>query len=363
MAKCELTLHLEEERESYRPGDVVKGYVEVRADEEVQCNGLTVGCRWKTHGKGNTDRGQLLSQDLFQGRWLAGAVQRYPFTLELPAGPYTYHGHYVNVAWAIQAQADIPWAFDPKAEREIVLEPDPEAEPDWLAAVGDSLLLPYELQQKAKGEPIEKARQGSKWLGNALGLGCFLIIGVPMVAGFVVSLYYVVSFARGNVPTGEGIPALVFAVVLGLMLGVGGFKMFRNLVARKKIGKVTFELEPRLLRRGDAIRLQVFCQPQEDTELVTAVARLRAQEEAVRGSGTNKKSFRELVYEQETEIALGRTLSAGLPFQAQGTVPIPADAPPSFMAHDNKLQWTVALRLDIARWPDWVEEREIVVHP
>lgn len=363
MAKCDLTIHLEDEQEVYRPGDVVKGYVEVRADAEVQCNGLTVGCRWKTHGKGNADRGESISQDVFQGTWRAGAVQRYPFAIELPGGPYTYHGHYVNVAWEVHAQADIPWAFDPKAEREIVLEAHPEQPPEWLTAVGDSRMLPYDLQQTAKGEPIEEASRSSKRFGNILGLGCLLVVGVPMIIGLFVAGSYALRFAQGDLSADQGLPAVVFTLVLAAILGGLAVKLFRNLLARKKVGQVDFDLEPRLLRRGDETRIRLSCQPREETELVTATARLRAREKAVRGSGTNKRSFRHVVYEEETEIALGRTLQAGLPFRAEGTIKIPADAPPSFLGGSNRLQWTVALRLDIARWPDWEETRSIVVHP
>lgn len=135
------------------------------------------------------------------------------------------------------------------------------------------------------------------------------------------------------------------------------------LPATVELGEVTFEVEPRLLRSGDEVGIDVFCQPKEETELRAAVVRLQAEEQVVRGSGTNKTTFKEVVYEETREIAPGRSLPAGLPFQAQGTVPIPAGAPTSFIAHDNQLQWTVSLRLDVARWPDWVEERTILVHP
>lgn len=381
MARCDLTIHLEDERETYRPGETVRGTVEVACDGEVHCAGLTAELRWRTHGRGSSAHGERRSQILFEGDWRAGQHTRYPFAFELPAGPFTYHGHYLNVAWEVRTRADVPWALDPKDSREIALEPHAEeegeagVEPDWGAAVATPSLLPGELQEEIEartpGSPTDEdaatavgaSSGGTKWLGNALGIGCLLAFALPLLGLLVAAVYHVLAFARGEIPLEQGLGWIVGGVVAFLLLFGGAFKLLRKLLARKKLGEVVYEVEPRLVRAGEPVRVKVFCQLQAETELLAAVAKIRAQERVVRGSGTNKTTYRKVVYEQEAEIALARKLGRGLPFQAEGTLTLPEDAPPSFEARRNRLRWTVTLRLDIARWPDWTEERVILVHP
>ena len=107
----------------YRIGEVVAGRVEVRVDADCTCNGLEVTRLWATHGKGNRAQGAEESQTLFTGTWRAGETHDYEFRFTIPPGPLTYHGEYLNVDHYIQATADIPWAFDPSAEEEL-LEPE-----------------------------------------------------------------------------------------------------------------------------------------------------------------------------------------------------------------------------------------------
>lgn len=368
MAKCDLSIQLEDQQEIYRTGDVVRGYVEVRADEEVTCKGLTVTCRWRTRGRGNSVHGEGEEQQVFEGTWRAGMVQRYPFAFELPAGPYSYQGHYLNVSWEIHARADVPWAFDPKAEREFALAPAPEAEPDWLTAVALPDHLGRKLRNIAKGEPPDAMPPSTsgpvgKVVGNVLAIGCLLALAALLVVPMVLGISRGLAVYRGDIHWAEGIGWMIGGGVCALILLGGLFTGLRNLVAQRKLGEVVFEVAPRLVRSGDELRVKVFCQPKTESELQRATALLKAEERVVRGSGTNKTTYKHTVFEEELEISVRRNLSKGLPFQAERAITLPADAPPSFYARDNQLEWTLTLHLDVARWPDWKDEAELLVHP
>lgn len=362
MAQCELSLHLEDQRDTYRPGDVARGYVEVRCDEDVRCDGLTVALRWRTHGRGTSVRETVASEVAFQGEWRAGAAQRYPFALEMPAGPFTYHGHYLSVVWEVVARADVPWAFDPETERELVLAPRPDAAPDWRTAAGDPTHLPPELQQTG-GTDTTPQPSSPKQLTKAQAVGCLALLLIPLVSLLLYAVNRGLAYSRGEIPADQALGWLFATVVVLLFVGGGLFKVLRDVMAWGKVGQVRAEVEPRLVRAGESFRVKIFCQPRKEAELVAATVRVEAEEKVVRGSGTNKRSWKKVVHEQETEVAMGRKLARGLPFQTEGTVTIPEAVPPSFAARHNSLTWTVTVRLDLDRWPDWVEERTILVHP
>ena len=364
MAKCDLTIHLDEERTSYRGGETVRGEIEVRTDEDVRCDGLTVELRWKTHGKGNSVHGDPVEVELFQGDWRAGAIQRYPFAIELPKGPFTYHGHYLNVVWEVRARADVPWAIDPKAEREIAVSADPAGGAKRIDQLPDELLEriagPTEVGAPSTADSIRTLRS----VGNVLGMGCMAVMALPLLAMLGVAIWQGVSLARGDAESPVfAVMWIGFTLVFLFLMGRGAWQKVANAFAKKRLGEVTLQAEPRLLRPGDAVRLELVCQPSKRIELNRAVARLEAEEVVTRGSGTNRRTYRQKVVSEEVEIAAGRSLSPGMPFQVQREIRIPADAPPSFGARDNALQWTVVAELDVARWPDWKEDRAILVHP
>lgn len=360
MAKCDLTLQLHDGKNTFRPGETVNGTIQVRIDKDVRCDGLEVGLRWRTHGRGNTASETIVFETLFQGEWTAGTVFQRPFAFEFPAGPYTYHGNLLNVVWEVYATADIPWAIDPRVEEEVALRPNPEAEPKWLTAAGSETHLPPKLNEQAWGGAAAEApsvRSGG--VSNIMAIGCLVLFLGPVIffSGSAIQ-----AFTRGEIALVEalmwGVGGLVvIAVFLGIFL-----RVVRNKVAQKKLGDVKLTVEPAMVRAGEEIRVSVGCRPEKPVELNGATAKIVATEIVVSGSGTNKSTHRHVVFEQNVSVANARTLSPNMPFNEGASIRIPVDAPPSFYAASNSVTWTVTTQLDIPRWPDWIEEREILVH-
>ncbi|MBW3563144.1 MAG: sporulation protein [Acidobacteria bacterium] len=362
MAKCDLTLHLDEGKNTFRPGETVRGIIDVRIDKDVRCDGLEVGLRWRTHGRGNSVTERIVFETLFEGEWTAGTVFRRPFAFEFPAGPYTYHGTLLNVVWEVYATADIPWAIDPRVEEEVVLRPNPEAEPNWLTAAGSETYLPAKLKEQTSGGAAAAPTISGGWVGNLVAIGCLFVFLGPLVFILGAAVRQGIGFTRGEVALIEalmwGVGGLVvIALFLGILL-----KVVRNMVARKKLGQVKLTVEPALIRAGEEVRVSIGCRPENPVELNGATAKVVATEIVVSGSGTNKTTHRHVVFEQQLNVAGARTLSPNMPFNEGASIRIPADASPSFYASSNSLTWTVTTQLDIARWPDWIEEREILVH-
>ena len=110
MPQCELTIRFDRSDREYRTGESVTGSVTVRADADVECRALTIVHYWRTHGKGNKDRGpESTVLRTAKVTWHAGAAATYPFELTAPPDPPTYRGNYLNIDHYIRIVAEHAW--------------------------------------------------------------------------------------------------------------------------------------------------------------------------------------------------------------------------------------------------------------
>jgi hypothetical protein len=107
----------------YAPGDEARGRVTVFPGADLRCNHLYVRAQWRTEGRGDRDEGRGNAVDLFQGTLSAGQPASYDFRLPLPAEPWSYAGHYINIVWELVAEVDVPLAPDLRARQTIVVAP------------------------------------------------------------------------------------------------------------------------------------------------------------------------------------------------------------------------------------------------
>jgi hypothetical protein len=337
VAKCDLDITLDEPNRTFEPGDRVTGRVIVDVDKSVRCDGLTVTHLWKTHGRGNTDRGEVGAETLFTGEWESGRYE-YEFDFEQPPGPQTYHGENLNVDWYVHVTADIPWALDP------------DSETDHLARYTGSL----DDYRVGHSETVENAGQQQR----DGCVGCSLLFG-----GLFVSIA-ILLLAMTFLDSGEGalFEALVFLGVGGVMSWFGAAKF----LAQKKLGDVSVELTPTHLYPGEDVRCVVTISPPKSTDINRIRYTLTAQEVVIRGSGTDKRTYEHELHE---DIKVNRwndtrTLQAGGENTFEQTFTIPENAAPSFdSGYDNKLEWAIQTEVDIPNWPDWSTKNVMIVVP
>lgn len=339
MSKCDLRVVLDESERVFRVGDTIKGHVEVSVNAACTCNGLTVTQRWRTHGRGNRASGAGETQPLFSGEWQPGEVHSFPFEFQAPAGPLTYHGHYLNVDWYLEAQADIPWALDPKAEVDYVLE------------VGDA--DPRDLHQLTV--PIARGERSG---GMAF---CALLFFAPFIlfggGGFIAGL---AMLASGRA---EGLFMLVWGSLFGGIPGIMALFMLRNTFAKRKLGEVHVSFQPNSVGPGERATLYLEFKPRADIEINAITATFKGQEVVVSGSGTNTTTHRHTLHERVEELTGRCTLRRLEHADFKLELEVPDDAAPSFTASSNSVTWTCALHIDIARWPDWTSDVPLVVTP
>lgn len=337
MAKCDLQVVLDEPNRVFEPGDRVTGRVVVDVDDGVTCNGLEVQHRWKTHGRGNTDWGKTDSQVVFEGEWEQAGSYEYEFEFVQPPGPQTYHGHYVNVDWYVYVTADIPWALDP------------DAEVDHLISYTGS----RDAYQIGSEEAAEKAGQPQKGVSGCLGA---FGVALAVAAGALL----VSAPGSGD---GEMLCGGLIMLPLGLWLAWTGVSRF---LAKKKLGEIEVVLEPARVFPGETLTCRVVVNPPKTIELNDLNFKLTAAEIAVRGSGTNKRTYRQDLFEATTSTPWSspQTLEGGVEHVFEETFEVPEDGPPSFdSGDDNKLQWLVETHVDIPSWPDWASQNTLIVVP
>lgn len=343
MSRCDLEVVLERPDGRYVAGEVVTGFVSVRANAECVCNGLDVWVGWRTHGRGNRRTAEFGRTRLFTGTWKADEEQIHPFELQLPAdAPPTYEGTVLNLDWDVHATADIPWAFDPTAGAPLHVSAAPDGAHDPGPTFGTLV------QTQAAASRAMLIFAGFWFLLTVPILGTMTVLSVTEAASAL-----------------EAVGALAFVSLFDVVfLGLGGFLVYKALgsrMAERRLGPVEVTLPDRPLRPGEAIPVEVGFSP--TTALQGSVtATLRGQEIVVSGSGTNRKT-----YTQELHLDR-RVLQEHGPLGTQRVslrvdLPVPPDAAPSFEADDNALRWEVTVDVAIAGWPDWTRTQVVHVAP
>lgn len=314
MAACRISIRLNDDAPR-TGGATISGVVIVKADKDVTTKGLIVRSLWSTHGRGNIDTGEVASQGLFEGAWKAGQEYSYPFTLPTAVWPPTYYGDYFNVSHYVAAQAKLSWSIDPKTQVEFrVIAHDA---PDDL---------------KPTTAPPQKT-----------GLVVAIILGVILL---VFGVAFLGLF-------------LLIAAVAGPIAGL--VYLFKVVLPKRVTGPVTCELSHSKVHAGQKLQAKLEFTPARRSTINGIQWKIRCAEECVSGSGSNRKTHTNELF-QDTVTSCGtRELKSGEKQTIELDYALPANAAPSLKFTDNNLKWTVTARIDIPKWPDWTKALEPIV--
>jgi hypothetical protein len=326
MAKCDLSIELDDPDRVYAGGEKITGTVHVDVDADVTCKGLDVQTNWRTHGRGNVAKGTSESATLYEGQWIAGQHESYRFELEVPAWPPSYHGNYINVDHYVDVRAKIPWAFDPKASQDYVMRP--RTAPDA-----------RDLSSKATAVS-----------------GCF---------GYAILAIVLIGFSGALLAIAAGLLAnpLVGMVVAAIVLPLIGLGVGKVFLPRWLLGNVEADLLTPSVAPGETIRVTLAMQPKRNATINAITAELVGEEVCISGSGSNRTTHRNAFFHDKQTLQTGTTLQAGARKEFEFEVQLPDDVPYSFDLDDNDLNWKVDLRVDIPRWPDWTKSLKLEVLP
>lgn len=339
MSKC--SLRIEMDKEQYRGGQTISGKVFVTVNRDVRCDQLLLTLGWRVHGRGNRFNEIDQEATLFKGQWHGGQSVVYPFEMTLPNEPATWHGNILNVDWYIRARADIPWAIDPKAEVDFIVErgDEPQRQPQAHQSQANRPQIDPRLQSVATVFPIIIALVGP-------AMGMLFICG-------------------GLVATVIGMPQFSLCSLFGLVFVVfGGWsarKHIGNLLSRRRVGDVTLSVTPAVAVLGEPIQVTLSMTARKDITIQEAKIALILRESATSGSGTNQRTHTHNHLMEEEVILLGHNLRKDQPFSTEITLTIPADATASLSVIDNRLIWIVRADIDMPGWADRFEETILTV--
>ncbi len=317
MSKCTLRIEFQQPQREVRGGDSVSGTAHVTVSEDTNCKEVRIEYYWKTHGRGDVDRGAVGSQQLMSARRLtAGEYFKMPFSFIAPCDPLSYHGRMLNVDHYVKLIVDIPWATNITVEEEFLLLPG--RKPDY---------LPAQRNQVALERPASPQSLG--WLGR-VGIGLLvLVFGVAMFM-------------------------MAMVIIPFVMVGGAAFLLHRYLV-NSRVGDVTLRLPHLLVGPEEPFPVEMSFTPKWNLAIDGVFVKIQAQEHCETGTGTDKRTYRETIFEQQVALLDAQTLTAGELVKLSQIAMLPPSKAYSFKAADNQVKWTAEVRISIPRWPDWVE--------
>ncbi len=320
MAKCDLSIELDEPDRVFLAGEMVDGCVRVSVDSGVNCSGLVVSTGWKTHGRGNVTSGNGEQTTVFSGEWAAGQRQEYRFSLPAGDWPPTYHGHFLSIDHYIDVQAMIPWAFDPKASSPFRVR----ATEAWVAA--------------------EHRKSSDTGISHLIG---------RIFVAVVVASFFFTFISMGW----EGLLCLLIPVAI-----ITWWFCFKFL-PKYILGNPQAFLQEDTLASGGEVVGEFATRTRKNVSINSVTAVMTCTEQCVSGSGSNKKTHTHTVFEKSLELHAKTIFKAGQVNRFPFVFHLPNDAPCSVELHQNSLIWSVDLRVDIPRWPDWVKSLNLFVGP
>lgn len=352
-SRCELTIELDEPNGRFAAGGEVTGRVVVDVNKDCECRRLTIARRWKTRGRGSPASGSEHREVMCSGQWEAGQRHSIPFRLPLPNGPCSYQGRHLQVCWQLEASADIPGSENPTARTDFTVEPTGES-PDGSYRTGDPDCSSYTDAEQRASSLREVFETGAVTVFGLLSIGLGAYFAVLMARAY-----------RASETMDLWASALFGLFFVGLGAGVIYAKVLRNTFADLKLGGIEADVAESTVAAGDDVQITVDIPPPSDVHVNAVGVRVVGKEKVVYRRGKHVRTWRHEFYDKDDVIqdSVDLRLEDGEAARFHKTMPIPAEAPPSFYSRRNDILWSVRLHVDIEGWPDWIETIPIDVVP
>ena len=324
MSKCDISIEFDRKNRTYSGGEAVTGKVRFRVNETVKSNGITLTHQWRTHGRGNTTGGPKENVQLASTvTYTPGEEFELPFSVVAPTHPVTYRGTLINIDHYVLIQMDVPWAFNPKREEDYILRAG--TPPEGFEGSRDTI------------SPLKKDSGTSSIVGKII-LGIFACVFL--------------------------IPIIMFAAFLmPIILAIGGFIWFRRMALAKRLGEVTLSIPRVVVAPGEQWTARIQFHPRKQFRINSIALTLEGKESATSGSGTKSTTHKHSILEQKLVVRANDMLAANEPVDEEFKFVFPDTGAYSAELSDNKIQWTVLVRIDIPSFPDWSKLQPLQVVP
>lgn len=200
-------------------------------------------------------------------------------------------------------------------------------------------------------------RLPGEWPGTGalISIGLFAMAWNAMIAVFAVFAVY--GFWRGEIRV-----RLLLLLVPGIYIGLKAAQIFfRTYVRAIGIGSTTVEIDDLPLIPGNTYKLLMV---QYGRLVIKKLSiRLVCEEESTYHFGTDVRTEREVVRQQNI-LDQGRSrIDWGRPLELECQVSIPSDAMHSFQSLHNAVHWKIIVEGEANRWPSYSRSFPVVVYP
>jgi hypothetical protein len=155
---------------------------------------------------------------------------------------------------------------------------------------------------------------------------------------------------------------LTFCLIAAVAL-VFGYWFIRNFLPRFLLGTPDAFLLENTLVPGSEVLGEFVTTTRKTVEINAITVVLRGTEVCISGSGSNKTTHRNVVFENSQTLQSQATLEAGKESRCSFAFRLPEDAAYSVSLKENSLVWAADVEVDIPRWPDWSRNLPIFVVP
>lgn len=323
--KCDVRILFDRSDRTWRGGESVTGRVIVTVNQETKSNGIRLTHSWKTHGRGNTDSGPKETELLQEaGMLLSGQNLEFPFSFPAPLFPVTYHGHLISIDHYVTAEVDISWARNPSAEEDFLVLPG--AVPAQFTGARDKV--------------VSLKPEANQSIGMIAKIIIFMLLGALLVAVAMLAMFLL---------------PVVLIVVVWLWL--------KSQALKRRLGQVELAMPMKIVAPGESWPLSLKFTARRSFMINSISLKISGIESAASGSGTDKTTHTHQLLLETHLIREAGMVEAGETVEEILHIPFPDSEAFSFEASDNSIKWTVEVRIDIPRFPDWASTETLQLVP
>lgn len=305
MAKCWLQIELDDSENTYAPGEIITGTVVVKVLQQCRCKQLTLYWQWRARSPVGSEAGQAEHLLTLNGQeeWLAGQELHYPFRLEAPDSPLTYHGLRLSVDWYLRAEVCVSGWMDTQTGAEVPF-----------------FLVPAETRQPAPAATGPESRHGLEVNAPEDSRGNAAIVGACALSLFAWQVLW-------------QFPVLGFLIILLSMgFALAYRRVYRNPVCVLRMGSLWLDSET--MAPGGSTGLRIHLQPDQ---------RVREHELSVSLECAEMGSR---LYTETVLTRTNRALSAGELLELPSvSFTLPFDAPTSINLTSHSLEWWLQIEV------------------
>jgi hypothetical protein len=128
-------------------------------------------------------------------------------------------------------------------------------------------------------------------------------------------------------------------------------------------GPVECTLTTQRLTAGESLQGSLRFAPKRNLTINGISWSVTCHEKCVSGTGSNRTTHRHELFTQTNRLAEAGVLRPGLPQAFPFSFAVPDRGPSSLKFPNNELTWSGEVRIDIPKWPDWVQVFPLTVVP